>query len=198
MKSQHQRELAQANPFTRSRIRAQAARRPAAGRADFSQHLFRRDVEPWLPDDLPAVQRSARHRLRARVPAAEAGTRLPARSRHAHRHDRIADAGRRFRRDRVLGVVRVGLHQRPHDAASGRRAAARRGSRLHAPAGGDWRRGDVRQPGAAGAVRRRDRRRRRRSAGSGPAPGIRRLIAQRAAQAPCPGARLLHPVVLRR
>ena len=69
----------------------------------------------------------------------------------------------RVRRPRLLGVVRVGLHQRPDDAAAGRPAAARRGSRLPASARRDRRRGDVRQPRAAGAVCRRDRRRRRRS-----------------------------------
>ena len=39
----------------------------------FPEHLLGRDVEPRLPDGLPAVQRRGRHRLRARVPAAEAG-----------------------------------------------------------------------------------------------------------------------------
>ncbi len=119
-------------------------------------------------------------------------------SRHAHRHARIADAARRLRRDRVLGVVRMGLHQRPHHAAAGRRAGARRGSRLQRSAGRDRRRRDVRQSRAAGAVRRRDRRRRRRSARAGAARRVRHLVAERAAEAAGPGARLLHPVVLRR
>ena len=49
----------------------------------FPEHLLRRDVEPRLPDRVPALQRAARHRLRARVPAAEAG---------AGRAARVADA----------------------------------------------------------------------------------------------------------
>ena len=44
------------------------------------------------------------------------------------RHARIADARPRLRHPGVLGVVRVGLHQRPHDAAAGRHPAARRRS----------------------------------------------------------------------
>ena len=46
-------------------------------------------------------------------------------------HDRIADAGPRLRRLRVLGLVRVGLHQRRVHAAAGRHAgrAPRRGPR---------------------------------------------------------------------
>ena len=112
---------------------------------------------------------------------------------------RVADAGRRFRRDRVLGLVRVGLRQRPDAAAPGRHAALRRRAhrRAHplvviggavtfvnpeplAPfadviAAGE---GEVLVPGAAPRVRRGDRSRR-------PAAAARA------------GARLLHPVVLR-
>ena len=73
----------------------------------------------------------------------------------------------RLRRARVLGVVRVGLHERPDAAAAGRPAAVRRGAGRPAPAGRDRRRRDVREPRAAGAVCRRDRRRRRRSARAG-------------------------------
>ena len=90
----------------------------------------------------------------------------------AARHARVADAGPRLRRPGVLGVVRVGLHQRADDAAAGRHPAARR--RAHAPrsAGDDWRRRDLREPRAAGAVCRRHRRRRRR--GADPAAASRR------------------------
>ena len=35
---------------------------------------------------------------------------------------RVADAGRRVRRPGLLGLVRMGLRQRPHAAAAGRRS----------------------------------------------------------------------------
>ena len=57
MKSWQQRERARDTLSQRSRLRPQAARRPAARRAGVSEHLLRRDVEPRLPDGLPAVQR---------------------------------------------------------------------------------------------------------------------------------------------
>ena len=57
----------------RSRLRAQAARRPAARRARVSEHLLRRHVQPRVSDGLPPLQRPGRCGLRARVPAAEAG-----------------------------------------------------------------------------------------------------------------------------
>ena len=41
-------------------------------------------------------------------------------------HARVAVAGPRLRHPRVLGVVRVGLHQRPDHAAAGGAAALRR------------------------------------------------------------------------
>ena len=72
----------------------EAARRPAARRARVSEHLLGRDVEPRLPDGLPPVQRPGRRRLRAGVPAAEAGAAGAARDRHAARDARVADAGR--------------------------------------------------------------------------------------------------------
>ena len=72
----------------------------------------------------------------------------------------------RLRRGGVLGVVRVGLHERPDAAAAGGTAAARRGAHASAPARGDWRRGDVRESGAAGAVCRCHRRGRGRGARS--------------------------------
>ena len=54
-----------------------------------------------------------------------------ARAARAARHDRVADARSRLRRLRVLGLVRVGLHQRRHDAAAGR-AASRAPTDAHA------------------------------------------------------------------
>ena len=51
---------------------------------------------------------------------------------NAARHARIADAGRRLRRARLLGVVRVGLRQRPDAAAAGRAAALRGRARTDA------------------------------------------------------------------
>ena len=72
--------------------------------------------------------------------------------------------------------------------------------RIAAPsAGRDRRRRDVREPRAAGAVRRRHRRRRRRSAGAGASSARSRAAADRArpAAAARARARLLHPVVLR-
>ena len=137
-----------------------------------------------LPDDVPAVQRPGRHRLRARLPARQAGTGRAARVRRAARDARVADAGARFRRDRVLGVVRVGLHERPDDAAAGRHAAARGGSRLPPPAGRDRRRRDVREPRAAGAVRRRDCRRRGRVAGRAAGRRLWHPVEERDAAAP--------------
>ena len=163
MTSLSQRDRARDLLSRERRLRPEAAPRPAARRPRVSEHVFRRHVQSGLPDDLPAVQRSARHRVRARVPAAQAGAAGAGRVRRAHRVARIADAGQRLRRLRVLRLVRVGLHQRPHAAAAGRPAAARRGTRPPPSAHPDRRRGDVRQSRAAGAVCRRHRRRRRRS-----------------------------------
>ena len=71
----------------------------------------------------------------------------------------------RLRRARVLGVVRVGLHERrSRCCGSPACRVARRARTPHDPLVVDRRRRDVREPRAAGAVRRRDRRRRRRSA----------------------------------
>ena len=70
-----------------------------------------------------------RRRVRAGLPAAEAGTagrswpRAPGCSTLESQ-----TPGPRVRRVRVLGVLRVGLHQRPHDAPPGRHAALRRGA----------------------------------------------------------------------
>ena len=60
------------HPGARGRLRRQAACRPAAGGAGVPEHLLRRDVQPGLPDGLPAVQRARRRRLRALLPAAQA------------------------------------------------------------------------------------------------------------------------------
>ena len=130
MKSRQQRERAQLTLSSEVGYVTQAARRPAARRPGVPEHLLGRDVEPRLPDGVPAVQRAGRHRVRARVPAAEAGA-----------GRRCSQSGAplvtlesqtpvaRLRRLRVLGVVRVGLRQRPHAAAAGRHAAARRRTR---------------------------------------------------------------------
>ena len=167
MKSWEQRERARVTLSKEVGYVTQAARRPPARRPGVPEHLLGRDVEPRLPDGLPPLQRPGRHRLRAVLPAAEAGTGRAAR-----------DARRRcvtlesqtpvgdFDVDRVLGVVRVGLRQRADAAAARRHAALRRRAHRAPSAGRHRRRGDVRQPRAAGAVRRRDRRRRGRSAGA--------------------------------
>ena len=56
------------------------------------------------------------------LPAKQELAALLARPRAA-RHDRVADAGARLRRLRVLRLVRVGLHQRRDDAAAGGHAS---------------------------------------------------------------------------
>ena len=115
-----------------------------------------------------------RHRLRALLPAAEAGARRAVGGEDAAAHARVPDSGQRLRHRRLLGVVRVGLRQRAHAAAPGRHSALRRGAVAAPSADGRRRRGDVRESRAAGAVRRRDRRGRGRSAGARPAPRRRR------------------------
>ena len=72
--------------------------------------------------------------------------------------------GAGLRRVRVLGLVRVGLHQPRQPPAPGRAAALRRGAERPSPARRHRRGGDLRQPRAAGAVRRRGGGRRGRSA----------------------------------
>ena len=74
---------------------------------------------------------------------------------------RLAFAGRRVRRDRLLAPVRAAVHQRAHDARSGGPAAAHARSRRAPPAGHRGRRAGV-QPRADGRVHRRVRDRRRR------------------------------------
>ena len=71
------------------------------------------------------------HRLRARVPAAEDRAGRAACVRRAAGDDRVADAGPRLRHLRVLGVVRVGLHQRADDAAAGRHSSRAPTQRTH-------------------------------------------------------------------
>ena len=73
-----------------------------------------------ISDGLQAVQRRGGHRLRALFPAAEDRACRAGGRRRAAAHARVADAGARLRRGGVLGVVRVGLHQRPDAAAAGR------------------------------------------------------------------------------
>ena len=187
------------HPRPRGRPGAQAARRPPPRGARLPQHLLRGDVEPRPADGVPALQRPRRRRVRARVPARPAGTAGAVGQRRPLRDARVAVAGPRVRRLRVLGVVRVGLHQRADDAAA-------RGLPLYAeqrlvepPVDRHRRRRHLRQPRTARAVRGRDRRRRRRA----PGPGIRRgrPRAPRAgghAGAARRRARVLHPVVLRR
>ena len=103
---------------------------------------------------------------------------------------------------RVLGVVRVGLHQRPDAAAPRRhsRCAPRSATRRH-PLDRDRRRRDVRQSRAARAVCRRHCRRRRRSR-SCPRSSTRSSSVSSSRPSCCAtladAARLLHPVVLRR
>ena len=149
--------------------------------------------------DLPPLQRHRRRRVRAGVPAAQAGAAGAARLRRAAADARVADAGPRVRRVRVLGLVRVGLRQRGDHAPAGRHGSASRGARSPRSARGDRRRGDVRQPRAAGTVRRRDRRRRRREPDSG-SGGCAAADTRSTGSAVRTGdpARLLHPRALRR
>ncbi len=183
----------------RGRLRPEAARRTSARGPGLPEHLLRRHVEPRLPDHLPPLQRHRRRGVRAGVPAAQAGAAGAAGVRRAAADARIADAGPRVRRVRLLGLVRVGLHQRRDDAPAGGHGSASRGARSPRSARGDRRRRDVRQPGAAGAVRRRDRRRRRREPDSG-SGGCAAADARPTGSAGRTGdpARLLHPRVLRR
>ena len=92
--------------------------------------------------------------------------RAAARSRAPLRTLESRDAGPRVRRPGVLGVVRVGLPERRHPPAPGRPAGLRRGAERASPARRHRRRGHLREPRAAGAVRRRHRGRRGRGAGS--------------------------------
>ena len=57
---------------------------------------------------------------------AQAGARRLLGAARAARHDRVADARPRFRRLRLLRLLRMGLHQRRDDAAAGGARAARR------------------------------------------------------------------------
>ena len=106
-----------------------------------------------------------RRRLRARLPARRSRTLAELEpTRHAPRHARVADAGRRLRRHRVLGLVRVGLHERRDACCAWPACRSTPRSASAAPAGRHRRRRHLRQPRAAGAVRRRHRRRRGRGA----------------------------------
>ena len=196
---------ARARAATSSRAKsATCASRTAAGCASRSlpEHLLRRDVEPRLPDGLPALQRAGRHRVRARVPAAEAGAaRRSSRRGTPPRHARVADAGRATStsspsRCRSSGTTPTWSRCCGWPACR----CARPSATTARSAGRDRRRGDVREPRAAGAVRRRDCRRRRRGAraradrGACARPPIAHDLLRRLAAR----ARLLHPVVLRR
>ena len=139
------------------------------------------------------------YRLRARVPAAQERDRGAEDVGCVARHGRIADARPRLRHPGVLGVVRVGLRQRAHDAAAGRHPRPCRAAHPSRPAGDDRRRGHLREPGAAGAVCRRDCRRRRRGADPAAARSLQGSVGpRRPAAAAGAGARLLRAVVLRR
>ena len=147
----------------RSRLRPQTARRPASRGARVSEYLLRRNVQPGLPDGLPAVQR------RSTTSCASACSCRRSRScRRSSRGRRCCTLESqtpvaRFRRLRLLGLVRVGLHQRRLRCCGwpGFRRAPKRDRQR--PAGRHRRRRDVRQSRAARAVCRRDRGRRRRS-----------------------------------
>ena len=54
-----------------------------------------------------------------------------------------------IRRAGLLGIVRVGLHERGDSPPPGGHGAARRCARFAGSAGRDWRRGDVRESGTA-------------------------------------------------
>ncbi len=162
----------------------------------FPEHLPHRDVEPRLPDRLPSLQRDGRRGLRAGVPAAAAGTAGPAGVRTQAAHDRVTDAGQGLRRLCLVRLVRMGLPERPDAAAAGGHAHLRRGTPGRARSAGRARwRGHLRQPGAAGAVCRRDCRRRRRATGADPRAAHPRSHGSRVAAARArPGPRFLRAV----
>ena len=129
MKNWEQRERARETACPRSRLRPQAAWRPAARRARVSEHLLRRDVEPrasrrstgsstsWTTWCASGCSCRPKQELQAQL---DSGAPLL--------HARVADAGPRLRRPRLLRLVRVGLHERRVDAAAGgdrRRAPTR-------------------------------------------------------------------------
>ena len=138
----------------------QAARRPPARGPGVPQHLFRRHVEPRVPDRLSPLQRARGRGLRTGVPAAQAGARRDDPDRGSPVRARVADRRRRLRRARLLRVVRVGLSQRPDDAAPRRPAAALRGPGRPPPARRPRRRHQLPESRTARAVCRRGLRRR--------------------------------------
>ena len=167
----------------------------------FPEHLLGRDVEPRLPDGLPAVQRRSDDIVCERVflpPKQELAELLASKTplvtlesqTPVGDFDVIAfSVSFEWDYTNVLTLLRLaGVPLR----------AAERDDR--ASAGRDRRRRDVRQPRAAGAVRRRDRRRRRRGAGAGAAARVPRgrRIARDLLRRLAQRARLLRPVVLRR
>ena len=92
----------------------------------FPEHLLGRDVEPRLPD-VYRLFNAEDDIVCERVflpPKQELAELLGGEG--AAPDARVADAGRRFRRDRVLGVLRVGLRERADAAAAGRHSALRR------------------------------------------------------------------------
>jgi hypothetical protein len=107
------------HPRARSRLHPEAARRHAARGAGVPQHVLRRDVQPgfqtvyrlfndtrtWCASACSCRRSRNCRRCCSRAPAAvtlESQTPIA-----------------RVRRARVLGVVRVGLHEPAHDAAAG-------------------------------------------------------------------------------
>src|SRR5688572_2708988 len=97
-------------------IRAQAARRQASRGPGLPEHVLRCNVESRLSDCVQTVQLGSRHRLRTCVSAAQKRAGCPAGVQNTSDYRRVANTGGRLRRVGVLGVVRMGLHERP-DAA---------------------------------------------------------------------------------
>jgi len=186
-------------PVQGSRIRPQAARRQGAGGPGLSQHVLRWDVQSGVPDGLHALQRRGRYRLRAGLSATEDGACRAARVGRAAADAGIANPRGRFRRDGVLRLVRMGLHERVDADAPGGAAPAGRGADPSPSARTHRWRGDLRESRAARPVRRRHRgwggRGAHPIAGSG-IPGC--LGSRRSAAKAGHRTGFLHPVVLRR
>ena len=157
------------------RLHPQVARRPAARRAGIPEHATssgcRTSVSrPSTGSSTPTNASSASGcSCRPKQELAACSAR-----REPLAHARVADAGPRVRRLRLLRLLRVGLHQRRHMLRmAGLKPRADRRHRLRS-AGGDRRRRDVREPGTARAVRGRDRGRRSRAARAVDRRGVRR------------------------
>ena len=158
-------------------VRTEAARQPAAHRARVSEHLLRRNVQPRLPDDLPPLQRPARHRLRTRSSCRRkqelqallaSGARIVTLESQTPVSDFDVFAfSVSFEWDYTNVLTLLRLAGMPLRAERARHALSARRHR---------RRGDVRQPRAAGAVCRRHCRRRRRGARARAGRGRRQLL----------------------